>query len=79
MTPSSMPAFAMPRGLVTATDVHRLVVEDEAQGVGIMHGDVEDDAAAGLGLGEAPALKMRRQMDRMEHACGERVGRSARP
>ena len=60
-----------PRGLDDGDDLLRLVVENEAQGVGIVHGDVEHDAAAGLGPGDAPALKMRRQKARMEHPCGD--------
>ena len=58
-------------------DLDRIVAEHEAQRVGIVHGDVEDDAAAGLGLVDAPALQVRRQIDGMEDARRERLADAA--
>lgn len=50
----------------------RIVVKDEAQGVGIVHGNVENDAATGFRPLQPPALQMRRQIDRMEDPCRDR-------
>jgi hypothetical protein len=59
-------------GLGLRHHVQRLVVEDEAQRVGIVHRDVEDHPAAGVRARHAPALEMLRQMHRVEHPRGER-------
>ena len=42
-----------------------------------MHRDVQDHAAAGLWLVQAPALKVRRQVDGMEHARKQRLANGA--
>ena len=47
--------------------VLRLVIEDEAQGIGVVHRDIEDDPAAGFGALDAPRLQVRRQMDGVKH------------
>ena len=60
-----------PGALLQRHDLHRLVVEDEAERVRIVDGDVEHDAAAGLGLVDPPALEVRRQVDGMEDAGGD--------
>ena len=73
MTPSSSPSLPMPPCEVIALDRHRLVVEHEAQRVGVVDGDVEHDAAARLGLLDPPALQMGRQIDGMEHAREQRL------
>ena len=67
-----MPPAAMPLDWEKATTVDRLIVEDEAQRVGIMHGDVHDDTGAGAGRRDTPALQVRRQIDRVEHAREQR-------
>ncbi len=54
-------------------DGFRLVVEHEAQRVGVMDGDVENDAAAGVRLLDPPALQMRRQIDGVEHPREQRL------
>ena len=51
---------------------HRLGVEKEAKRIGVVHGDVEDHAAAGFRLVQPPSLQMRRQIDGMEHPREER-------
>ena len=87
ITPSSRPARAMPALTAScADDLDRLVAEHEAQRVGIVHGDVEDDAAAGLGPGRcaspAGAAAGRRHGRRGRRAacrCGPRRSRRAWP
>ena len=59
-------------------DRDRLGVEHEAQRVGVVDGDVEDDAAAGLGLVDAPALQMRGQIDRVKDTREQRPADPAR-
>ena len=46
MTPSSTPS-PMPERAGQRHDLDRVVAEHEAQRVGVVHGDVEDHAAAG--------------------------------
>ncbi len=60
------------RRLTDANGVDRLRIEQEAQRVDVVHGDVEDHPAAGLRLVEPPALQMRRQVDGVEDASEQR-------
>jgi len=48
-------------------------VENEAQRVHVVHGDFEHDAAACLGLANAPALQVRGQAHGVEHASEQRL------
>ena len=73
MTPSSSPPGAMPALCVSAVTSTGSSSEDEAQRVGVVHGDVEHHATAGAGSGEAPALQVRRQIDGVEDARRERL------
>jgi hypothetical protein len=59
--------------LLQGHDLDRLVVEDEAERVGVVNRDVEHHPAAGLGPFDPPALQMRREMDGVEDAGGERA------
>ena len=51
----------------------RLVVEDEAERVGVVDRDVHDNAPAGFGLLDPPALQMRRQIDSVKHPREQRL------
>ena len=73
MLPSSSPSAAMPARLAHRHGLDRVVVEHEAQRVGVVDGDVEDHAAAGLGRGDPPALQVRRQVDGVEHPREQRA------
>ena len=73
ITPSSSPSRLMPAVRGHRDDGRRLVVEHETQRVGVVDRDVEDDAAAGVGPLDAPALQMRRQIDRVEHPREQRL------
>ena len=72
ITPSSSALAPHAAARDHRADALRLVVEHEAQGVGVVHGDVERDAAARLGLVDAPALQIGRQIDRMKHPREQR-------
>ena len=50
-----------------------LVVEDEAQRVGVVNRDVENDSAARVRAVEPPALQMGGQVDGVEHAREQRL------
>ena len=63
----------MPPCEVIAITRRRLVVEHEAQRVGVMDRDVQHDAAAGVGLLDPPSLQMGGQIDGVEHPREQRL------
>ena len=73
-----MPAAASPPFWAEGRDRLGLVVEDEAQEVRVVDGEVEDRARSGGRVGQAPAVEMLGQVAGMDHARRQRAADPAR-
>ena len=63
----------MPPFWAKRSDGDRFVIENEAEEVGVMDGEVEDGAGSGDRIGEPPALEMLRQIAGMDDARRQRA------
>ena len=59
--------------------VDRIIAQHKADGIGVMHGDIQHDPAAGRGIVDPPPLQCRRQMDRVEDPHRQHLTERALP